>query len=234
MREVADGVWQMPGLIPHLINTWLVRIPEGEMLIDAGTRWATGRILRQLHGRKLAMVGLTHVHPDHQGAVAGVCHRFQVPLACHAADAEVMEGRQPMGPEGWLVRLAERLLAGPPHPVSVRWQGGEMLGEWRILHAPGHTPGHVIFFRDRDQTVIAGDVVRNFSLRGGFGQLSETPHVFSVDPMLNRQSMRLLADLGPALLCLGHGPPHRDKGELRRLVERVEPMSSGGAATQPP
>src|SRR5262245_8727855 len=122
MRELADGVWQLDALLPNVINEFLVRTPEGDVLIDAGTRWATGRILRQLRGRRLAMVALTHAHPDHQGAAAAVCRRFRVPLACHEADAAVMEGKRRMGPNTALVRLADRLWSGPPWAVSVRWR----------------------------------------------------------------------------------------------------------------
>src|SRR5687767_10649330 len=124
MRELADGVWQLVGVIPNLINTYLVRTPEGDVLIDGATRWTTGRTLRQLRGRELAMVALTHVHPDHQGAAAEVCRRFKVPLACHEADADVMEGKRRMGPPTWQVRLADRLWSGPPWPVALRWRGG--------------------------------------------------------------------------------------------------------------
>jgi glyoxylase-like metal-dependent hydrolase (beta-lactamase superfamily II) len=222
MRELAEGVWQVTGLVPHLINAYLIRTPAGEVLIDACTRWATRHILRQLHGRQLTLVALTHVHPDHQGAAAEVCQRFGVPLACHEADADVMEGKQPMAPDNALVRLGHRLLSGPAYPVEVRYQGGELLGDWRVIHAPGHTPGHVIYFRERDRTAIVGDVIRNASLRGGLGDLNETPHIFSVDPLQNRLSMRLLADLQPLLLCFGHGPPLRNSGEMEHLVDQME------------
>src|SRR6476619_5509149 len=105
MREVAAGVWQLSGLIPHVINAFLIGTPEGHVLIDAGTRWTAGLLLRRLRGKKLAMVALTHVHPDHQGAAAEVCGRRGVPLACHEADADVMEGKGRMGPPTALVRL---------------------------------------------------------------------------------------------------------------------------------
>ena len=220
MREVTDGVVQLYGWLPHVINLYLVSIPEGDVLIDAGTRWTTGRLLRQLRGRKLAMVALTHAHPDHQGAAAEVCSRKRVPLACHVADADVMEGRARMGPPTRLVRLADALWSGAPYPVTVRWHGGERFGEWEVVPAPGHTMGHVIFWRERDRVAIVGDVVRNASLRGGFGRISETPHVFSVDPMLNRRSMRRLVELRPRLLCFGHGPPSTDLAGLEALVAK--------------
>lgn len=222
MRAVADGVWQLAGIVPHLINTYLVRTTVGDVLVDTGTRWVTGTLLRELRGVRLSLVALTHVHPDHQGSAAAVCHRFGVPLACHEADAAVMEGRAPMQPRSLLVRTFDRIWSGPPHPVAVRWQGGETIGEWRVVHTPGHTAGHVTFFRERDRVAIVGDVIRNASLRTWFGRMSETPHVFSVDPAQNRRSMRTVLDLQPRLLLFGHGPPSTRLDELERLVRQVE------------
>lgn len=221
MREVTDGVWLMPAYVPWLINTYLVRTDAGDVLIDAGTRWVTGKLLRALRNRNLVKVALTHAHPDHQGAAHEICTRLNVPLACHEADVDVMEGRRPMGPRTPLVRIFKRLWAGPPHPVAERWQGGETIGEWRVVHAPGHTPGHVLFHRERDGVVIVGDVVRNAALRTGMGRFSETPHMFSTDPMRNRRSMRLLVGLRPSLMVFGHGPPSRDLAAVERLCDRL-------------
>jgi glyoxylase-like metal-dependent hydrolase (beta-lactamase superfamily II) len=221
LEEAAEGVWLMPAFVPWLINAYLVRTDDGDVLIDAGTRWVTGLILRALRGRKLAMVGLTHVHPDHQGAAHDVCSRFRVPLACHQADVDVMEGRRPMGPSSPLGTIFRRLWAGPPHPVSRRWRGGETFGEWAVVPAPGHTPGHVVFHRRRDGVVIVGDVIRNAALRTGMGVLSETPHFFSVDPAENRRSMRRVLELSPRRMLFGHGPPSEDVAGLERLVRKV-------------
>jgi hydroxyacylglutathione hydrolase len=221
MQELADGVWRMPGTVPWLINTYLVRTDAGDVLIDAGTRWVSGKLLRALRRRRLAMVALTHVHPDHQGAAHEICSRLSVPLACHQADVEVMEGRQPMAPRSIPVRIFDRLWTGPSHPVSVRWTGGEMVGEWRIVSTPGHTPGHVVFHRERDGVVILGDVIRNFSLRTGIGTIRETPHFFSIDPLENRRSMRRVLELKPRLMLFGHGPPSRDVAAVERLVKML-------------
>ena len=217
MHEVAPGVWQLRGILPNLVNVYLA----GDVLIDGGTRWDSGRLLRQLRGRPLALVALTHCHPDHQGSVAEVCRRKGVPLACHEADAPALEGRAPMLPRNSAVRLSTRLCAGPPHPVAIRWRGGESVAGFRVLHAPGHTPGHVVFFRDADRVAIVGDVLRNLNYLTGRPLLDEPPHFFSADPVENRRSIRLVLELRPTLMCFGHGPPLRDLALLERLVARL-------------
>src|SRR4051794_21795004 len=103
MRKIADGLWQLQGFPRDMFNSYLA----GDVLIDAGTRWAKRRILRQLRGRRLRLVALTHCHPDHKGAARAVCRHFGVPLACHEADAPAVEGRAPMLPRNRWIRLAE-------------------------------------------------------------------------------------------------------------------------------
>src|SRR6516165_238706 len=92
MKRLADGVWRLTERPAPVINVYLV----GDVLIDAGRRWDRRRILRQLEGRELSMLALTHAHPDHQGVAKDVCELHGIPLACHADDVDAMEGRVPV------------------------------------------------------------------------------------------------------------------------------------------
>jgi glyoxylase-like metal-dependent hydrolase (beta-lactamase superfamily II) len=213
MTEVAPGVWQLAGFPQHILNVYLA----GDVLIDAATRWARYRVLRQLRGRTVSLVALTHCHPDHQGTARRVCEHFGVPLACHEADADVMEGRAAMVPANPLVRLGDRLLSGPPYPVRHRLRDGDRVAGFRVVHAPGHTPGHVMYHREEDGVVLAGDVLASMGLLVGQG-LSEPPWFFSVDVEQNRGSVRRLLELRPRLVCFGHGPPLRDVGLIEELI----------------
>lgn len=214
MKLIAPGVWQLKGFPPNLVNVHLVE----DVLIDAGTRWAWRRIRRQLQGRPLRLVALTHCHPDHQGAASRVCEQWHVPLACHEAEVPALEGRAPMLPDNRLLRLGARLLGGPPHPVARVLRDGEEVAGFRVLHAPGHTPGHVIFFREADRVCLAGDLLGHNGLLPGKTRLREPPTFFSVDPAQNRRSIQLLVQLKPKIICFGHGPPLRQPGLLEQFV----------------
>jgi len=221
VEKVAADVWLLSGWPRHLINVYLA----GDTLIDGGTRWATRRILRQLKGRKLSLMALTHCHPDHQGAVKAVCRRFRVPLACHAADAPTMEGRMPMLPRNWLTRLGGIFWSGPPHRVDRVLSHGDQVGGFRVIHTPGHTPGHVVYFREADRLAIAGDVLANIHFLTGEPGLRQPPPFFSVDPRENLRSVGILWDLRPSLVCFGHGPPLHDMSQLERFVSRLRERS---------
>ncbi len=216
MIAVAPDLWLLTGY-RHLINVYLA----GDVLIDAGTRWAWPRLLRQLGRRRVRLVALTHCHPDHQGCAKALCERYGVPLACHEADVPAMEGQARMVPRNWLVRLGEWAWAGPPCPVGRVLRDGDELAGFRVLHAPGHTPGHVIYFRASDRVAVAGDVLANVNFVTWRPELREPPPFFSADRLQNCRSMRLLWDLQPALVCFGHGPPLRDLAALGHFLTRL-------------
>ena len=217
MKQVADGLGQLTGFPEDLFNVYLA----GDVLIDAGTRWARPRILRQLHGRRLALVALTHCHPDHQGVARLLCERYGVPLACHEADAAAMEGRAPMVPANWLLRLGVRFWAGPPYRVGRVLREGDEVAGFRVVHAPGHTPGSVIYYRASDRVALAGDVLSNVHFLTGEVGLRQPPRYFSADAEENRRSIRRLWQLRPALVCFGHGPPLCYPELLEKYVARL-------------
>jgi glyoxylase-like metal-dependent hydrolase (beta-lactamase superfamily II) len=218
MREVAAGLWQLRGWPLDLFNVYLA----GDVLLDAGTRWARPRILRQLHGRAVRLLALTHCHPDHQGSARVVCERLGVPLACHEDDAPAVAGREAMLPRNWALRLSLALWAGPPCPVGRVLRDGDVVAGFRVVHAPGHTPGHVLFFRESDRVCVAGDVLANVHFVTGRVGLREPPAVFSADPARNRLSVRVLAGLRPKVVCFGHGPPLLDGESLQRFAAGLE------------
>ena len=97
------------------------------------------------------------------------------PLACHAADASAAEGRAPMLPDNWPVRIGTK--HGPVRPVRsgrVLREGDELAG-FRVVHAPGHTPGHIVFFRDADRVAVAGDLLANATFLTDRPRLREPP-----------------------------------------------------------
>src|SRR3954467_4219705 len=71
MKLIADDVYLLPGFPPNAINVYLV----GDVLVDAATRHAGRRILRQIEGREVTAHALTHAHADHQGASHEICEK---------------------------------------------------------------------------------------------------------------------------------------------------------------
>jgi hydroxyacylglutathione hydrolase len=217
LKYLAPGVWRLKEFPAPSINVYLA----GDVLIDAGRRWDRRRIFAELEGVEISMLALTHVHPDHQGVAKDVCEARGVPLACHEDDVKAMEATGPTqeAAESNLVnRVIRAIWEGPPHKVDRVLREGDEVAGFRVVHAPGHARGEVIFFRDSDRVAICGDVIRNMSYATGLPGIKQPPDVFTYDPAENRRSIRKLADLNPSLILPGHGPAVSDIAAFERFV----------------
>jgi hydroxyacylglutathione hydrolase len=220
MKQLADDLYLLRGFPPNAINVYLA----GDVLLDAGTRHARRRILRQIRGHTLRAHALTHVHPDHQGSSHAICELLGIPLWCGQADVPAMETPGTLAnanPASWQTFVQRNFWTGPAHPVARALQDGDDVAGFTVLESPGHTPGHVAYWRERDRVLVIGDVLTNIDIRTGRVGLHEPLPAFTPDPARNRESARRLAALEPALVCFGHGPPLRDTRALREFVARL-------------
>jgi glyoxylase-like metal-dependent hydrolase (beta-lactamase superfamily II) len=220
MKQLADDVFVLEGFPPYAINAYLL----GDVLVDSATRWSARRILRRLNGRSVSAHALTHAHPDHQGSSHAVCTQLGIPLWCGEADADAMEtpgAIMARMPRHWLSGSIGRIWLGPPHPVSRRLREGDIVGSFRVIETPGHTAGHVSFWRESDRVLILGDVVANMNIYTGRVTLREPERFFSLDPAQNRKSARRLIELEPKLIGFGHGPPLRDTSAFINFVKSL-------------
>ncbi len=220
MRELAPGVQMLRGRPPNAINVYLLE----DVLVDSATRRAERRIMRQIANRTVSAHALTHAHPDHQGSSHAVCERLGIPLWCGQGDVPAMEhpgGVANSGPKTWATFVQRHFWVGPPHPVSRALVEGDEVAGFTVLETPGHTAGHVSYWRERDRVLIAGDVLNNMNLLTGVPGLHLPPDAFTPDPARNRASARRVAELRPALVCFGHGPPLRDPGKLADFAARL-------------
>jgi hydroxyacylglutathione hydrolase len=220
MKQLAEDVYLLRGMPPNAINVYLV----GDVLIDAATRQGEKRIMGQIDGLTVSAHALTHAHPDHQGSSHAICERLGIPLWCGAGDVRAMEtpgGISNTQAPGWLNRLQARYWTGPPHPVARALSEGDEVAGFTVLEVPGHSRGHVAYWRESDRVLILGDVLNNVNVRTGIPGLHEPPAVFTPDPPRNRESARRLAALEPALICFGHGAPLRDPRKLADFIARM-------------
>ena len=220
MKYLAPGVWRLKEFPAPTINVYLAE----DVLIDAGRTWDRRRIFAELEGREISMLALTHVHPDHQGAAKAVCEARGVPLACHAEDVDAMEGRRPVQEASQtnpVNRIVAKIWQGPPYEVGRVLQDNDEVAGFRVVHTPGHSRGHVVYFRESDRVAICGDVIRNMSYATGLPGIKEPPPIFTYDMDENRRSIRKLAELEPSLILPGHGPAVTDMAAFERFVSSL-------------
>jgi hydroxyacylglutathione hydrolase len=209
------------------VNAYLA----GDVLIDSGGRFAERKLACALAGREIRGHAITHAHFDHQGGSHAVCERFGVPLWCGAGDREAMESGdlRPLLPRGRpLLAWFHQRLAGPAHPVAHALVEGEEVGGFTVLETPGHTPGHLAFWRETDGVLILGDVLFHRNPVSGRRGLSEPFLWATYDRAANLLAARRLAALKPRVVCFGHGAPLRDPDALVAFVDTLPPRFTPG------
>jgi hydroxyacylglutathione hydrolase len=124
------------------------------VLVDPGDE--ANRIVRMVResGAELEAIWLTHAHIDHIGAVAAVKREWDVPVYLHAADAPLYAA----GARQASYYGLDFEQPGPPDRTLTDGDRVRVGGlEFEVLHAPGHSPGLVVFHGNG--VVLAGDLL---------------------------------------------------------------------------
>jgi glyoxylase-like metal-dependent hydrolase (beta-lactamase superfamily II) len=220
MKELADDVWMLGGFPPNAINVYLLE----DVLIDASTRYATRRIVRELKDRRLSAHALTHAHPDHQGSSHAVCERYGVPFWVGERDADAAENPELIGqrqPDHFMAQFFARTMTGPGHRVDRRLHEGDEVAGFRVIDVPGHSAGHVAYWRESDGVLVLGDVLNNMDVITAIPGLHDPKPYLTPDPAENHRSARKLGALEPKLVLFGHGAPLRD---TKKFVDFVNAL----------
>jgi hydroxyacylglutathione hydrolase len=219
MRRVAEDVFQIALTPRDGINAYLL----GDVVVDAGAKVNAKRLIKALHGHAVGAHALTHGHPDHAGGSRKLVEAFDVPVWAGEGDRAAVQTGRPPAPETWAEPGVARLGGFEAVGVARSLREGDDLGHgFTVLETPGHSDGHLAFWRERDRTLVVGDVFLNMHVLTTRPGLHEPPRVLTRDPGRNRQSARRLAALEPELALFGHGPPLRDPAALAAFVAEFE------------
>lgn len=256
VREVANDVAYIQTGIVNVVMCGPAGAGPGRwILVDAGLRGFTQRIRNAARSRyapesdknsdpRPDAIVLTHGHFDHVGCLLELADAWQVPVYAHTLEAPFLDGTRSYPPPnpwaGGMMSLTSPLL--PRGPIDVRPrlrtlpEDGSIPGmpEWRWLHTPGHTPGHVSLWRESDRLLIAGDAfitTRQESLIDAISQRPQIhgpPRYFTPDWDSARESVRFLASLEPRLVVTGHGRAMQGqvmRSALHRLADQFDEIA---------
>ena len=250
-KQIAEGVYQVPlGRGWRSTNVYLVGTSGSWALVDGGWPGSADAIQAAADsvfgpGARPTALLATHLHQDHTGSAVELADRWALPISVHPAELALTAGYRPeyanpldrrvLLPAIRLLprRTRERLLGPDRSADLVRGYDPAAappgLPEWRCLHTPGHTPGHVAFFRDRDGVLITGDAVLTVNLNSVRGLLSLAHEVSGPLRLTSwswprvTQSVQELSALRPRVLAPGHGEPQTTgtAAAVEDLAERL-------------
>ena len=211
-------------------------------LIDAGISGTAGLIRRAAEHRfgknaRPAAILMTHAHFDHVGALKTLADAWDVPVYAHRLELPYLAGVASYPPPdptvgGGMMSLMSPLFPRSPVDLSDRVQplpdDGMIPGfpDWRWLPTPGHTPGHVSFWRATDRVLIAGDAFITTRQESAYAALTQVPEMhgppmyFTQDWEAAHRSVEMLAALDIETAVTGHGKAMGGE-ELRMALTRL-------------
>lgn len=176
---------------------WCEETMQGAVIDPGGE---VERIIEETETRKIGIerILVTHGHADHCGGVADLRDRLGVPVDGPHEDDRF-----------WIEQLPEQALRFGLEPGRAfepdRWltEGDEVtVGNitFQVIHCPGHTPGHVVFFAAAENVAVVGDVL----FAGSIGR-TDFPRGNHADLIASIRNK--LFPLGDDITFLpGHGP----------------------------
>ncbi len=213
--EIVSNIFMVGG--PEITDSrdgCIYLISLGELvLIDSGAGWSSDQIIGKIKRlgfdpQNLKTILLTHCHIDHIGGAPGIRKKCGSKIYIHELDARPLEEGDPI-----LTAANWYQTTFPPTPIDVKFDSPEevlTIGEERIVcvYTPGHTPGSISIYIDRDGRRIL------------FGQDLHGPLLEEFGSNLadwDRSTKRLL-DLEADILCEGHFGIYKTRKEVREYI----------------
>ncbi len=240
---VAPGVWRLKDVF---VNVYLIQDREatGWVMIDAGLKSTVSKVrslVAELFGKssKPRAIIMTHAHFDHRGSLIELAEEWGVPVYCHHKERPYLAGQASYPPPdpsvggGMMSLLSFTYPKGPINAESylreLPEEGRiEELQDWQWIHTPGHTPGHISLFREKDGVLIAGDAFVTTMQESLLAVATQKkfvcgpPKYFTPDWSAAARSVKKLAALEPNVITTGHGHAmygEEARKELHRLVK---------------
>jgi len=257
---LADLAYRQLGIV-NVIYMGLQQPGGAWILVDAGLVGTAQAIVRGAEqrfgkGARPSAIILTHGHFDHVGALHELLDEWDVPVYAHSSELPYLSGRESYpDPDptvgGGMMSALSRFFPRGPIDVS-KWVAplpadGQVpyAPDWRWVHTPGHTLGHISLWREFDRTLIAGDAFITTAQESAYAVMTQRaelhgpPMYYTPDWESAHVSVVRLAELEPETVITGHGPPLQGESmrksltKLAKEFDHVAVPTSGTYVTRP-
>lgn len=201
ITQISDHIWSLKVWIIIPIHVWVVVDEEGVTLVDAGLPFMAKGILtfiKNLQAGPLTRIVLTHGHGDHVGAIERILENTEVPIFAHSIEIPYIEGELPYPRRK---KAVASIVKDRTQALPINGQGElQTIGGLSPYLAPGHSPGHVVYYHSQDQVLLVGDL---FTAKKG--QLRKPMAMFTGDMDQAIRSSSIVRQLQPIRLEVCHG-----------------------------
>jgi glyoxylase-like metal-dependent hydrolase (beta-lactamase superfamily II) len=230
--RIADGVYSIGQKKGGRVHAYLFEQSRELTLVDTLWDAEPKQVLECIRriGRSpgdLKHIALTHAHRSHLGGLAQLKRVSGALVYAHEWEADIIGGerlaqpvslrpRRPLSTYPFRIGLALGRPRHPPCPVDRDLVEGDQVGPLRVVHIPGHTPGHLAFYWEERGVLAVGDAVATWP------RIDAGWPGFNLNEPEYRTSLKRLAEIEADVIAVGHGEPLREHAaeRIHALAER--------------
>jgi len=148
---------------------------------------------------------ITHHHFDHIGSLDKLKKITKARVAVHKDDADYISGEKsqegPVFMKG-MVKLFKTISRYKPVEPDIILKDGDQIGEYQVIHTPGHTKGSICLYNPQNKTIFVGDNLKYIK-----GKIGGPGASLLSEPEKYKESMEKLAKLDIGVIFCGHTKP---------------------------
>ena len=218
--EVIKGIHQFSGVS----NSYIVSNNE-IFLVDTGMPGKSGEIIDYVKNElkrdpnEIKTIVVTHHHYDHTGNLDKLKNITGAKVAIHSADADYISGKKSQHGSLFMIPIVifmKIIYRSKPVKADILLQDGDQIGDYRVIHTPGHTSGSICLYNPDNKVIFVGDnlMYSNNKIEG--------PRILH-EPEKYKNSMEKLRNLDIDVILTGHGEPITSEAnnKLETFLEEI-------------
>lgn len=205
--EIIPGVHELCG---RVVNCYLVVNDDDIILIDTGLPGNSSKITGYLENLKhnpqdIKTIVITHNHFDHVGSLSKIKEITGAKVAIHPADADYIRGKAKHVGSSFMnamIKLLQVIYRTKPVEPDILLKDGDIIGEYHVIHTPGHSHGSICLYNPENKVMLVGD-----NLQYAKGKLQSPGEKLIPEPEKYEESMKKLLNYEIEVILTGHTAP---------------------------
>ena len=201
--EIKKGIHQFRGVS----NSYVVSNNE-LLLVDTGMPGKTNEIIDYIKNdlkrdpHDIKTIVITHHHFDHTGSLDKLKDITGAKVAIHSQDADYISGEKTQHGSLFMIPVVifmKIIYRSRPVKADILLEDGDEIGDYRVIHTPGHTSGSICLYNPNNKVLFVGDNLMYSN------NVIEGPRVLH-EPQEFKKSIEKLRNLDIDVILTGHGP----------------------------
>ena len=220
--EIIEGVHQVKGVNG---NVYIVVNGKELTIVDTGLPRSAKKILNYIQElgyqqSNISTIILTHFHLDHVGSALQLKNDTKAKVAVHKDEADYVSGKKRPPKLGNLFyRAVSSLIKASPVQPDIILNDNDKIGNLKVIHTPGHTPGSISLLDEERQLLFVGDALRTKGKR-----VTGPSEEFSNNKAEAENSIGKIVSLKFDIMLPGHGEPLRQSASdvVKKFYESLK------------